>query len=162
MRLRRSLPFLIALAVGLFLTGRIALSYWVDLLWFRSLGFGNVFWKSMGLQVAVFIGVEIVNPGIPNCHSAKLHSSASSISRCAHRYCSIPTRQSFKLYSWKRVPGSSAAEIAATAGVDSGLLPAAVGVAVSKIASIASKAALILSGVGITTEAAFLLSCAIP
>jgi hypothetical protein len=74
----------------------------------------------------------------------------------------IPTRQSFKLYSWKRVPGSSAAEIAATAGVDSGLLPAAVGVAVSKIASIASKAALILSGVGITTEAAFLLSCAIP
>jgi uncharacterized membrane protein (UPF0182 family) len=54
-RLRRSLPFLIALAVGLFLIGRIALSYWVDLLWFQSLGFGDVFWKTMDLQAAVFV-----------------------------------------------------------------------------------------------------------
>ncbi len=40
--------------VGIFLVGRIALSSWVDLLWFRSLGYGDVFWKSWGLQISVF------------------------------------------------------------------------------------------------------------
>jgi hypothetical protein len=31
------------------------LSYWVDLLWFQSLGFGSVYWKTLGLQVACFV-----------------------------------------------------------------------------------------------------------
>jgi uncharacterized membrane protein (UPF0182 family) len=44
----------IALALGVFLCGRIGLSYWVDLLWFQSLGYGEVFWKSLGLQIAAF------------------------------------------------------------------------------------------------------------
>jgi uncharacterized membrane protein (UPF0182 family) len=30
------------------------LSYWVDLLWFRSLGYGEVFWKTLGLQWGIF------------------------------------------------------------------------------------------------------------
>src|SRR5271154_2054628 len=51
---RRRIIFLIALALGVFLCGRIGLSYWVDLLWFQSLGYGEVFWKSLGLQIADF------------------------------------------------------------------------------------------------------------
>ena len=31
------------------------MSYWVDLLWFQSLGFGNVYWKTIGLQAASFL-----------------------------------------------------------------------------------------------------------
>ncbi len=31
------------------------MSSWVDLLWFRSLGYGEVFWKSAGLQIADFV-----------------------------------------------------------------------------------------------------------
>jgi uncharacterized membrane protein (UPF0182 family) len=46
---------LISLALGVFLCGRIGLSYWVDLLWFQSLGYGEVFWKSLGLQIADFV-----------------------------------------------------------------------------------------------------------
>ena len=58
-RFRRLLLF-IALAFGIFLTARIALSYWVDLLWFQSLGFGNVYWKTIGLQVASFVVFAVV------------------------------------------------------------------------------------------------------
>jgi uncharacterized membrane protein (UPF0182 family) len=36
------------------------LSYWVDLLWFQSLGFGDVYWKTMGLQVASFVVFAVV------------------------------------------------------------------------------------------------------
>ena len=44
-----------ALALGVFLCGRIGLSYWVDLLWFQSLGYGEVFSKLLGLQIAAFV-----------------------------------------------------------------------------------------------------------
>jgi uncharacterized protein len=52
---RRRILFLTAFALGVFVCGRIGLSYWVDLLWFRSLGYGEVFWKSIGLQIADFV-----------------------------------------------------------------------------------------------------------
>ena len=52
---RRKIIFLAALVLGVFVCGRIGLSYWVDLLWFRSLGYGEVFWKSVGLQIAAFM-----------------------------------------------------------------------------------------------------------
>jgi uncharacterized membrane protein (UPF0182 family) len=52
---RRKIFFLAALAFGVFVCGRIGLSYWVDLLWFQSLGYGEVFWKSIALQVADFV-----------------------------------------------------------------------------------------------------------
>ena len=55
---RRRIIFLAALALGIFLSGRVGLSYWVDLLWFQSLGYGEVFWKSMGLQVADFVFLQ--------------------------------------------------------------------------------------------------------
>jgi len=49
--------FLVLLVVAiavLLLGGRTAISYWVDLLWFRSLGYQEVFWKTLGLEWSVF------------------------------------------------------------------------------------------------------------
>jgi uncharacterized membrane protein (UPF0182 family) len=53
---RRALLFVVAAVALIFLGGRTALSYWVDLLWFRSLGYGEVFCKTLGLEWGVFIG----------------------------------------------------------------------------------------------------------
>jgi uncharacterized membrane protein (UPF0182 family) len=51
---RRGILFLLgALAVIVF-SSRTALSYWVDLLWFRSLGYGDVFWKTRALEWGIF------------------------------------------------------------------------------------------------------------
>jgi hypothetical protein len=44
------LVVLAAAAVGVFLVARGALSYWVDLLWYGSLGYGEVFWTTLRLQ----------------------------------------------------------------------------------------------------------------
>jgi len=52
-RRRRFIPVL-ALA-GIFFGCRTALSYYVDVLWFRSLGYGEVFWKTLSLQWGVFV-----------------------------------------------------------------------------------------------------------
>src|ERR1022692_1552812 len=52
-RRRRFLLILIVLAV-IFFGGRAALSYYVDVLWFRSLGYGNVFLKTLSLQWGTF------------------------------------------------------------------------------------------------------------
>src|SRR5580704_3883205 len=53
---RRRRRFLLILAVfaGIFFGGRTALSYYVDVLWFRSLGYGDVFWKTLSLQWGIF------------------------------------------------------------------------------------------------------------
>ena len=47
------LLLIVLLAVILF-GGQTALSYWVDLLWFRSLGYGDVFWTTWRLQCGIF------------------------------------------------------------------------------------------------------------
>ena len=47
---------LIAVVAAIVLCGRTMLSCWVDLLWFRSLGYGNVFWTSFGLKWGIFAG----------------------------------------------------------------------------------------------------------
>ena len=52
-RRRRFLLILVVLA-GIFFGGRTALSYYVDVLWFGSLGYGHVFWKTMSLQWEAF------------------------------------------------------------------------------------------------------------
>jgi uncharacterized protein len=52
-RRRRFLLILAVLAV-IFFGGRTALSYYVDVLWFGSLGYGDVFWKTLSLQWEVF------------------------------------------------------------------------------------------------------------
>jgi uncharacterized protein len=45
---------ILALAVLIFIGGRASISYWVDLVWFRSLGFADVFWKSWSLEWGTF------------------------------------------------------------------------------------------------------------
>jgi uncharacterized membrane protein (UPF0182 family) len=45
---------LLAIVAAVVLCSRTAVSYWVDLLWFRSLGYQEVFWKTLGLQWGVF------------------------------------------------------------------------------------------------------------
>jgi uncharacterized protein len=44
-----------ALAIILF-SSRTAISYWVDLLWFTSLGYADVFWKTRALEWGIFAG----------------------------------------------------------------------------------------------------------
>ena len=53
---RRRRLFLLILAVfaAVFFGGRNALSYYVDVLWFKSLGYEDVFWKTLSLQWGVF------------------------------------------------------------------------------------------------------------
>jgi uncharacterized membrane protein (UPF0182 family) len=53
---RRRLRFLLVLAVlaGILFGGRTALWYYVDVLWFGSLGYGDVFWKTLSLQWGIF------------------------------------------------------------------------------------------------------------
>ena len=50
---RRFLLILVFLAIILF-GSRTALSYYVDALWFSSLGYGDVFWKTLALQWGIF------------------------------------------------------------------------------------------------------------
>ncbi len=53
---RRRRRFLVILAVlaFIFLGSRTAVSYFVDLLWFRSLGYGSVFTKTLALEWSIF------------------------------------------------------------------------------------------------------------
>ena len=43
--------------LGLIFSFTTILSYWVDLQWFDSLGFGSVFWKTFTLQAGVFLAI---------------------------------------------------------------------------------------------------------
>src|SRR5277367_1068491 len=53
---RRRRRFFILLAVVAFIVfgGRTAVSYFVDLLWFRSLGYGDVFTRTLALEWSIF------------------------------------------------------------------------------------------------------------
>src|ERR1700753_2837428 len=51
---RRRFFFLLALVALIVFGGRTAVSYFVDLLWFRSLGYGSVFTKSLTIQASIF------------------------------------------------------------------------------------------------------------
>ncbi|MGB7729283.1 MAG: UPF0182 family protein [Candidatus Acidiferrum sp.] len=53
-RHRRGFLLILAVIVGILFAGRTAFSYYVDVLWFGSLGYGEVFWKSLSLQSGVF------------------------------------------------------------------------------------------------------------
>lgn len=52
---RRKLLFLIAVIAVILFSSRIALSWWVDLLWFQSLTYADVFWKARCLEWGVFV-----------------------------------------------------------------------------------------------------------
>jgi uncharacterized membrane protein (UPF0182 family) len=53
-RHNRKFIVLIAAIAVIFFGSRTALSYWVDLLWFRSLGYGGVFIRTLAMQWEVF------------------------------------------------------------------------------------------------------------
>jgi uncharacterized protein len=54
-RSRRRFLLILAVLAGIFFCGRAALSYYVDLLWFGSLGYGHVFWKTLTLQWGILL-----------------------------------------------------------------------------------------------------------
>src|SRR5260370_29456301 len=53
-RRRRRLLLILAVLAIIFFGSRTALSNYVDLLWFRTLGYGDVFWKTLSLHWGVF------------------------------------------------------------------------------------------------------------
>jgi hypothetical protein len=55
-RRRRRFVLILAVLIGVVFGGRTALSYYVDALWFESVGYRDVFWKTLGLQWEIFTG----------------------------------------------------------------------------------------------------------
>src|SRR6266700_2157098 len=53
-RRRRRFFLIIAVLAGIFFAGWTSSSYYVDVLWFGSLGYGDVFWKTIRLQTGIF------------------------------------------------------------------------------------------------------------
>jgi uncharacterized membrane protein (UPF0182 family) len=53
-RRRRFLLLILAVLAVIFFGGRSALSYYVDVLWFESLGYRDVLWKTLSLQWGIF------------------------------------------------------------------------------------------------------------
>jgi len=51
---RRGFLLILVVLAAIFFGGRAALSYCVDVLWFGSLGYGDVFWKTLSLQWGIF------------------------------------------------------------------------------------------------------------
>jgi uncharacterized protein len=51
---RRTLPIVLVILAVIVFGSKTAVSYWVDLLWFRSLGYGDVFWKTWSLEWVAF------------------------------------------------------------------------------------------------------------
>src|SRR5271169_4049064 len=56
-RYRRRFLLILAVLAGVVFGGRTASSYYVDVLWFGSLGYGDVFWKTLNLQWGIFTAV---------------------------------------------------------------------------------------------------------
>jgi uncharacterized protein len=54
-RSRRFFLLMLAALAVIVVGGRAALSYYVDVLWFDSLGYRDVFWKMLGLQWGIFV-----------------------------------------------------------------------------------------------------------
>ena len=54
-RHRRRFLLILAVLAGILFAARTTLSYYVDVLWFGSLGYGGVFWKTLNLQWGVFV-----------------------------------------------------------------------------------------------------------
>ena len=59
-RPRRLILAVLAVFLVFIFFGRTAISYWVDLLWFQSLNYADVFWKSFTLQWSIFAAFGVV------------------------------------------------------------------------------------------------------
>src|SRR5580700_9556 len=53
-RSRRRFLIILAVLAAILFGSRTALSYYVDALWFGSLGYADVFWKTLSLQWGIF------------------------------------------------------------------------------------------------------------
>ncbi len=58
-RRRRRFFLILAVLAGIVFGGRTALSYYVDVLWFGSLGYRDVFWKTLSLQWGIFAAFTV-------------------------------------------------------------------------------------------------------
>src|SRR5580704_2366997 len=61
-RPRRPIARILLLSILVFavLCGGAAVSYYVDALWFESLGYGSVFWTRIAVQAATFVAFALV------------------------------------------------------------------------------------------------------
>jgi uncharacterized protein len=57
---RRGLFYVLAALALLFIAGGTTLNYYVDALWFDSLGYVDVFWKTLNLQATIFTAFFLV------------------------------------------------------------------------------------------------------
>lgn len=53
-RRRRRFVIVFVVLAAIVIASRTTLSYYVDALWFGSLGYGDVFWKTLSLQWGIF------------------------------------------------------------------------------------------------------------
>src|SRR5438874_3390334 len=61
---RRGRLFLLAIAAALLFGGGTTVSYYVDALWFSSLGYSDVFWTRVNTQAAIFISFAVITFGV--------------------------------------------------------------------------------------------------
>ena len=59
-RRRRRFFIILAILAAIFFGAKTALSYYVDVLWFGSLGYGEIFWKTLGMQWGIFAAFTAV------------------------------------------------------------------------------------------------------
>ncbi len=57
---RRGRLVLLAVAIAILLSASTAVSYYVDALWFSSLGYGQVFWTTLNLQAGAFASFAVL------------------------------------------------------------------------------------------------------
>src|SRR5437762_12221524 len=57
---RRGRLLLLVLVAAIVFGGGTMLSYYVEALWFDSLGYVDVFWKTLNVQASVFVGFAAV------------------------------------------------------------------------------------------------------
>jgi len=76
----RNLFILFAVVAIVLLLARTALGWWVNLLWFGSLGYADVYWRSLGLEWSVF-GVFAVLTAVAlfGAFSALMHTHGSNL-----------------------------------------------------------------------------------
>jgi uncharacterized protein len=80
---RRALILAALILVGLIFSGTTILSNWVNLLWFHSLGYADVYWKTITLQASIFAAAALITflilyaafTALHRAHQADLPSS---------------------------------------------------------------------------------------
>jgi hypothetical protein len=63
-RRRNGRLFILLILAALVIAGGTALSYYVDALWFGSLGYGDVFWTTLNFQADLLIAFTVVTFGV--------------------------------------------------------------------------------------------------